>query len=529
MSDEIISNVDIDTYLVTAQNNEKKIIEKAVYDFETKSNFRSTYFNETNGLVNIKIEEIDNLAHNAQTSLQNVLKINNIVRYFVNKDDILGKVYEAIETNINADWQIDFPNYNEEEKDIFDFVLEEIKHFNNKINLKGLITESIPMSYLEGNYAMYLRKDVENSNYNVDYYPLGVCEVADYTEGGESYILINVKELVSRLNKIYKKNKKNQALFYKNIDEEIKATYPPEVYKAYANKEQYAILDIRNSGLIRVNNLKRKYGLTPIFKSLKPVIRLENIELSDDKNTLVRGKKIIFQKLAKELFIDNAKQNSNITWSQAQAKAHVDLMTALGQPGVTVFTGTPWTESVSYIESKLEPTNVQVKKSYRDQILSSVGISYLSADKGSFGAAQISINELLKVINRISEQLETILEKWYKGLLIDEGIDVKYAPKIKVLDSEKLNVELSMQLARMLNTELNASLETTYAAIGLDVKTEARRRKEESELGYDQIFTPRQTAFTNSGKNDNRSGRPSNSKDLDKQDTDRDYNKENGR
>ncbi|MEM5592754.1 hypothetical protein AAHH67_15295 [Niallia circulans] len=116
MSDEIISNVDIDTYLVTAQNNEKKIIEKAVYDFETKSNFRSTYFNETNGLVNIKIEEIDNLAHNAQTSLQNVLKINNIVRYFVNKNDILGKVYEAIETNINADWQIDFPNYNEEEK-----------------------------------------------------------------------------------------------------------------------------------------------------------------------------------------------------------------------------------------------------------------------------------------------------------------------------------------------------------------------------------------------------------------------------
>ncbi|MEM5599169.1 hypothetical protein AAHB53_27865 [Niallia circulans] len=197
-------------------------------------------------------------------------------------------------------------------------------------------------------------------------------------------------------------------------------------------------MDIKNSGLIRVNNLKRKYGLTLIFKSLKPVIRLENIELSDDKNTLVRGKKIIFQKLAKELFTDNARQNSNITWSQAQAKAHVDLMTALGQPGVTVFTGTPWTESVSYIESKLEPTNVQVKKSYRDQILSSVGISYLSADKGSFGAAQISINELLKVINRISEQLETILEKWYKGLLIDLGIDTKYAPSIKVLDSENL-------------------------------------------------------------------------------------------
>ncbi|MEM5599170.1 hypothetical protein AAHB53_27870 [Niallia circulans] len=103
------------------------------------------------------------------------------------------------------------------------------------------------MSYLEGNYAMYLRKDVENSNYNIDYYPLGVCEVADYTEGGESYILINVKELVSRLNKIYKKNKKNQALFYKNIDEEIKATYPLKSTKHMQtrNNMQFWILKIQ--------------------------------------------------------------------------------------------------------------------------------------------------------------------------------------------------------------------------------------------------------------------------------------------
>lgn len=529
MSEQELSKLNDNTYVITSEKTARESIEKAVYDYNNKSNFRSVEFNDKEGIVNFKIDDIDNLAFNAQTNLNNILKINNIVRLFINKNDILGKVYEAIETNVNPDWELNYPNFNSEEKEMYDYVDYLIREFNEKINVESIIVESIPMAYIEGNYCMYLRKDKDNKNYQVDYYPLGVCELSDYSEGGEPFLLIDIKELESRLRKVYQKNRKNKALFYENADQEILATYPLEVYEAYKNKDKYAILKIENSGAIRTNNFKRKYGLTPIFKALKPVIRLENIEISDDKNTQVRGKKIIFQKLSKELFTNEATKRSNIGWLEAQAKAHTDLMTALSQPGITVFTGTPWTESVSYVETQQEQTNVQVKKSYRDQILSSVGISYLSADKGSFGAAQISINELLKVINRISEQLETILEKWYKGLLIDEGIDVKYAPKIKVLDSEKLNVELSMQLARMLNTELNASLETTYAAIGLDVKTEARRRKEESELGYEDIFKPRMTAYTNNGKSDNVGGNPGDSTDLDKQDSDKDYNKENNR
>ena len=529
MSDHELSQLNNETLVITSEKNARDSIEKAVYDYNNKSNFRSVEFNDTQGLVSFKVEDIDNLAFNAQTNLNNILKINNIVRLYVNKNDILGKVYEAIETNVNPDWELDYPHYNEEEKEIFEFVDELIRDFNTKINLEGLITDSIPMTYFEGNYCMYLRKDSKNKTYQVDYYPLGVCEISDYSEGGEPYLLIDTKELESRLRKVYQKNRKNKALFYNNAEEEIMATYPIEVYKAFMEKEKYAILDIKNSGTMRTNNFKRKYGLTPIFKALKPVIRLENIEVSDDKNTLVRGKKIIFQKLSKELFTNEAAKKSNLGWLEAQAKAHSDLMQALSQPGITVFTGTPWTESVDYVESQQEQTNVSVKKSYRDQILSSVGIAYLSADKGSYGAAQISINELLKVINRISEQLETILEKWYKGLLIDEGIDVKYAPKVKVLDSEKLNVELSMQLARLLYNEMNVSLETSLSTLGIDLTTEVRRRKQEAENGFDEIFKPRQTAYTSNGSNSEDVGNPSDSNDIDKQDTDKDYNKENNR
>lgn len=504
-----------------------------MYDFtNNKSNFRSTYFNENAGsVVNFKIEDIERLALNAQTNLVNIIQINNIVRYFVNKNDILGKVYEAIETNVNSEFTLTHPNYTEEEKEIYDSVDELIRDFNEKINLDRLITDSIPMAYLEGNYSIYLRKDKNGKNFQVDYYPLGIIEVADYDASGEPYLLINVRELESRLRKIYSKTRKNKALFYDNMDEEIKDTYPKEVYEAYKNKEQYARLNIENTGLIRINNLKRKYGLTPIFKALKSVIRLENIELSDDKNTLVRGKKIIFQKLIKELVVQTKDINMpNITWSTAQAKAHVDLMAALSGNGVAVYTGVPWAEKVEFIEPKLEQTNVQIKNKYREDIMTSVGIAYLISNKGGFGAAQLSITELMKMINKISEQLEHILMKWYRGILIDNGINPKYCPKIKVIDSEKLSMELAMSLAKMLNNELNASLDSVFRMLGLDVKTEARKRQEEQELGYDMIFKPRQTSYTNNGSgNEDEVGRPNDSKNKDRQDYDENYNNENGR
>jgi len=529
LSDAHINQIDQDTFLITAYQNEKKSLEQAIYDYTNKSNLRSTYFNENSvGVANFKIEDIDRLALNAQSSLTNIKQINNIVRYFVNKNDILGKVYEAIETNVNSEYLLTHPYYKDEDKEIYEKVDELIKDFNEKINLERLITDSIPMTYLEGNYPIYLRKDKDGLNYQVDYYPLGICEVADYDVNGEPYLLINIRELESRLRKIYNKNKKNKALFYENMDEEIRDTYPKEVYEAYKNKEQFAILNIENSGIIRINNLKRKYGLSPIYKALKSAIRLENIELSDDKNTLVRGKKIIFQKLIKEL-VTHSKDMPNITWSSAQAKAHVDLMSSLSMSGVSVFTGTPWTESITYIEPKLEQTNVQIKNKYREDIMTSVGIAYLISNKGGYGSAQLSIGELMKMINKISEQLEQIIRKWYKGLLASNGIDPVYCPKIKVIDSEKLSMELSMQLARSLNTELNASLETVYSILGLDIKTEARKRMQEKELGYDVIFAPRMTAFTNSGSDSDDAGRPADSKDLDRKDVDKNYNKDNGR
>lgn len=522
-----VSKVDQETFLITSNELAIDALQSAIKNY--KDNYKdkemfSTYFNENTSIGNADIDSIEKLALGAQSDLNKIIKINNIVRYYVNKNDILGMVYSAIESNVNADYTLSYPNYNEQDKEIYKKVDEIINEFNESINLEQLIVDSIPMAYLEGNYPIYLKKD--QNQYQVDYYPLGIIEVSDYTVNGDPYLLLNIAELKNRLQKIYQKNRKNSPLFFTDMDEEIRKAYPKEVYEGYKNNEKYAKLDINNSGIIRTNNFKRKYGLSPIYKALIPVIRLENIELSDDKNTLVRGKKIIFQKLSKELFLEE-KKNPNLDWFSAQAKAHQDLMKSLKMQSVSVYTGPPWVESIEYIEPKIEPTNVNIKNQYRENIMTSVGISFLINNKGGFGTAQISITELMKTIDKICKQLERILEKWYKGILKDNNIDPKYYPKIKVIDSEKMSTELSISLAKLLHNELNASLETVYKTIGLDLKTEARKRVEEKENGYDIIFSPRMTAYTNN-QTDDQGGRPSEGRNPDKTIYDKEENLENG-
>ena len=62
----------------------------------------------------------------------------------------------------------------------------------------------------------------------VDTYPLGVAIVSDYNVNGNPYILIDIRELTSRLQKTTIKGRKNKPLFFNSIVDEIKNNYPPE-------------------------------------------------------------------------------------------------------------------------------------------------------------------------------------------------------------------------------------------------------------------------------------------------------------
>ena len=496
-----------------------KWLVNAVAGYDATNQKYSAYLKDgTSSSDKLTPEYIDELAENTQSDLKKVQIINSIVRKEINKDGIVGKTVECVTANINTETKVSYDNEitgrnkSKQLQQVKDF----ISTFNKTINTKRLIRNSIPTTFVEGNYICYLRH--EDNKYKVDYYPLGVCEISDYDVNGDPVVLFNIKELRGRLQKIYRKNKKNKALFFKNMEDEVKANYPQEVYDAFVAKEDYAKLDVKYTGVIRINNLNRKYGLTPIFRAFKDMLMLDTFDNADRVNSKAKAKKIIHQKLRKEVMGTELNKKG----FEDMAYAHDNFMAAFKQSTVVVTTP-PTVESITYVEPKIELTAIDTVNNYRSRVLAALGIGFLM-DSGSqsVSTADISVTQLLRTINMISEQLEDILQKWYKQILIDNHLPVEYCPTIKVIDSEALDFDMRKDLASTLYTIFNGSMSTSLELLGIDVNDEKEKRIKENDENYEEIFKCRQTAYTSSGRGEitetnNKGGRPADSKNQAKQ------------
>lgn len=514
--------------IITSSELSEEWLLSAMQRYDASNQQFSAYLKDgSTNSETITPELLDNLAEMPQSDLNKILKINQIIRKEINKDDIIGKTVECIETNVNTEIKLSYNNVVGDKKN-YSITLEEAKSFidafNEQIGLRSFIRTGIPTTYAEGTFVTYLRH-TPDGQYTVDYYPLGVVEISDYNVGGNPVVLFNINELRNRLSKIYKKTKKNKALFFSNIEEEVKANYPDEVYQAFITKEQYAKLDVNYTGVVRIGNLNRKYGLSPIFRALKPTMMLDTFEHADRVNSKAKAKKIIFQKLRRETL----GQDLNKKGFEEMAYAHDNFMLAWKQPTVVV-TAPPQVEDIKYVEPKIELTDVNTVNNYRSKVLSTLGIGFLmDSSSQSVSTANISISQLLRTINKISEQFEDILHRWYKQVFKDNGFPLEYCPKIKIIDSEVLDFELRKDLATTLYALFNGSLETSLEILGIDINDEKAKRKAENAEKLEEVFFPRNTAYTSSGKGiiikENEGGRPNSDEETDKTTYDEEYNK----
>lgn len=511
-----------ETVILTSEQIAQEWMTNALKSFDPSNRQYSVYLNEESGAGSEKItlNELENLAKNAQSNLSKILKINSIVRQRVNEDDIIGKVYEAVIANLNANVRISFDNLPKNyKKKIKEKAESIIKQFNKETNINTILSSSIPTVYIEGNCVKYMRK--KNNHFVVDTYPLGVAIVSDYSVNGVQYVLIDIRELTNRLQKTTIKGKKNKPLFFNNITEEIKNNYPSEVYQAYINKEHYAKLDLRHTGLNRFCNMNRKYGLTPVFKALKPSLMLDTFDNADTINAKAKAKKIIHQVLRKEVMGQSYEKKG----LEEMAYAHENLAAAWKNPTV-LYTSPPCVEKIEYVEPKVETTNKDTINLYRSRVTSALGISFLNTDGNqTVSTANISIKQLMKTINKIAEQEEIILSRWYSIILEDNGILQEYCPTPHILDAELLEFEMRKDLSELLYSKFNCSYETAFGLVGINVADEIEKRKKEKELGYEDVLTVHPTSYNSSGDGvDNEGGRPSGTDNLEKQDYDSDYN-----
>jgi hypothetical protein len=504
-----ITMADDNTAIITDSDSDDEAIKKlkkeldvSAFDFKQTAHTYSRYLGglETTSDSSVTLSDIDSYANNPQNSLDDIKNINKIIKQYVNKDDIIGKVYECVQIYSNTNYSLKYPELIEEkDKEKLKEVVEPlIKNFNEKINIKSYIGNGISTGFLEGNFISYLRTDKKSNKAVVDYYPVSMIEITEFNIDGEPAILFNVQELRSKLRITSRRKKNGKDIFYDAMEKLIKDNYPQEIYNAFRKNEKYALLDPKRVGLIRVNNLNGLYGLTPIFKALKPALLLESIENADETIVRVRAKKIVHQKLRKEV-------GGNDYTTQALDKmkyAHNNLLSAWKNK--TVLVTTPWwVESIQYISDDTPLTDTNTLKTYRSRVFTALGINFVDTE-ANLNLSNISVKDLMKTIDKIAESLSDVINKYYKTLLEENGIDVELAPTIQIASSELLSLDMRKSLAEFIFTKLGGSYSTAYDILGVSsAETEASKRKDEKDNGYEETFKPHESFYTQSGSNNN--------------------------
>ena len=509
------SQTDDGTVVLTSVNelSEERmdnVIRHAIASYDPENKQYSTYLKISASSETLTVDRIDELARGLQSNLTNVQTVNGIIRNYINKDDLIGITYDAIEANVNTEFKCSFAQFPEQRNKTkqVNYAREVIDDFNTQINVRSLLRAAIPMTYAEGTYITYLRQ--KDENYIVDYYPLGIAEISDYLSNGQPVVLINMSKLKSALSKSMLKDKKKKALFFENQETEIQNNYPDEVYQAFKNGDTYAKLDVDHCGVIRIGNMGQKYGVSPLFRALRPALMLETFDTSDRVNAKAKAKKIIWQQLDPALMGPN---NDKKGFAE-QVTAHDNLLRAWKQNTVLVTTA-PYVKDIKYVEPKVEMTNIETVKQYRNREMAALGISFLNTDgQQTVSTAKVSLDQLMKNIGKIAEQIEDVLKRWYRIRLEDAGVDPMYCPDVKVSTTEMMGMEMKKAIAQFLFTTLNCSYKTAYEYMGLHAEDELRKRQAETEEGYDDVFVARQTSYTSSGNSagggdsDKKTGRP---------------------
>ena len=111
-----------ETIVLTSEEITKEWLSRALQSFDPSNRQYSVQLNdEQGGFDKISLNEISELAKNAQNNISKILSINSIIRQKINEDDIIGNVYEAVISNLNADIRLSFdnlpPNYKKKAKE----------------------------------------------------------------------------------------------------------------------------------------------------------------------------------------------------------------------------------------------------------------------------------------------------------------------------------------------------------------------------------------------------------------------------
>lgn len=515
---EIVSGVNDTVVVTTSELNENLVqnrVEQAVRAYFAGNDRYASVFEPDTSVSSVTIARLDELARNPQNDIGKTREIANIVDMYIIKNYLIGLVDTVIRSNLNTNYKVSYNQVPSEKgrnnKKKLERAKAIVEDMLDKIDVKKLIRISIPATFDHGNFFFYMDYARNKEKYTIHIFPLSIARIAPYRIDGEPVLMIDMTELKNRLEHNLPKRKGGKAYFFQKYEEEIAKAYPKEIVDAFRNKDQYAILDYRRAGVMRAGedaDGASLYGVSQIFRALRDVLILDKFAAVDDNASNVKAKNILVQILRKDILGPGGDRKG----MNEIAFAHGELCRAVKNK-ICVYTASPAVEDVKWIEPKSNLIDRENVTLYENRVLTTLGIGFLSSGSiGSTISASISLKQLMRQINYISQQFEHILEKFAQVALKEHSIDAEYTPRITVIDSEQLEADMRIDLAKTLYADLGVSRQTVFETLNLDIVDETERRQSENEKGLNDVFYPYMTAYTNNGdnteENDGGDGRP---------------------
>ena len=194
---------------------------------------------------------------------------------------------------------------------------------------------------------------------------------------------------------------------------------------------------------------------------------------------------------------------------QEVAYAQKELVKAMSLKTV-IYTSPPYVEDVEFKEPKTELTDTSVITANRNKILNSIGISFLSNEsKSSFNSVEVSVDELLKMIDYIVKQFSDTINKYIKTVCEENEIDLKFAPVFKIETTQMMDMDTKLKFVELLYSKIGGAYETIFERLGMGCDTESQRRRQgggivvdKKKTSVDEIMSPHMTSFTASGESE---------------------------
>ena len=137
-----------------------EVSEIALAEFNPAKGVPMTVLSDNSSSTSLDQAKIEEYAISPQSDLTKTREIINIVRQYVNKNDIIGAVVDIIESNINTETRLKWRDARQKgvDKKVNEEAKKVLEEFHEKINIHEIIRTAVISAYRDGTYIMYLRQ-----------------------------------------------------------------------------------------------------------------------------------------------------------------------------------------------------------------------------------------------------------------------------------------------------------------------------------------------------------------------------------